>query len=155
MILTVLANAIVTGIIVYLIQKRIERSYTIQMEEFKSNLQRSAVEHEIRFSKIYPKTLEVLEIYHQKLFYLSKLCFRAYMSIPEAEDNNQPLEPDDIQEKKKEIFEAIADVTNWYRDHRLHLPDSLTKEVGEITDKVVVLGAVSINLLERVICKRK
>jgi len=71
------------------------------------------------------------------------------MSIPEAEDNNQPLEPDDIQEKKKEIFEAIADVTNWYRDHRLHLPDSLTKEVGEITDKVVVLGAVSINLLER------
>jgi len=34
---TVVANAIVTGIIVYLIQKRIERTYTKQMEEFRAS----------------------------------------------------------------------------------------------------------------------
>ena len=54
MILTVLANAIVTGIIVYFFQKK-----------FEANLQKSLFEHQTKFSRNYAKQVETLETLYQ------------------------------------------------------------------------------------------
>ena len=66
MLLTVVANALVTGIIVYLIQKKIEHAYTKQMEEFKASIQYSLFEQQTRFTRIHEKRAETLETLYQK-----------------------------------------------------------------------------------------
>src|SRR3972149_615711 len=71
MIVTVLANAIVTGIIVYLIQKRIESSYTKKLEEFRARLQLSNFEQQTKFAKIHAKRVEALENLYQKFVIVS------------------------------------------------------------------------------------
>jgi len=56
MVLTVAANALVTGIIVFIFQKRME-----------SSIIRKNFEHQVKFSKFYNKSLEVIETLRQKM----------------------------------------------------------------------------------------
>ncbi len=60
-VVTVLANAIVTGIIVYFLQKKIEHSFARKMEEFKASIQYSIFEQQTKFKMIHEKRVEALE----------------------------------------------------------------------------------------------
>ena len=143
MLLTVVANAIVTGIIVYLIQKRIERSYTRQMEEFRANIQKSLFEHQIKFSKVYPKTLEVLEIYNQKIFDCSRLSFKLGYRIMAAISGDNTSEAEMIEKEHDELLAAARDIKTYFENNHLHLPDVIIDELEEINNRATNLVVVS------------
>ena len=65
-VVTVLANAIVTGVVVFLFQKRTENSFARKLEEFKSRLQYSNFEQQTRFTASHARRVETLEILYRK-----------------------------------------------------------------------------------------
>ena len=67
-IVTVLGNAVVTGVIVFLFQKRTENSFARKLEEFKAHLAYSNFEQQQRFSAMHPKRVETLEILYKKYY---------------------------------------------------------------------------------------
>ncbi len=147
-IVTVLANAIVTGIIVYLIQKKIESSFVKKMEEFRANLQKSSAEHQIKFSRNYPKTLEVLEAYHQKLYECSRFCSQLHSRLLRALREKQTLEDKELLERKHQYFRIFMDFTTYLSNNRLYLPDEILRELEKIKSRAGVLGLISASLIE-------
>jgi hypothetical protein len=60
-IVTAFLNAAVSTGIFLRVQKNIELSFDQKLEKFKADLQKEVNEHQVKFSRTYPKTMEVLE----------------------------------------------------------------------------------------------
>ncbi len=130
MILTVLANAIVTGIIVYLIQKKIENSFAKKMEEFKSSLQYSNFEQQTKFARIHEKRTETLETLHQKFALFANTC-------------EKMIHAKDI-EQQANVMGKLIDFWQYFLANRLFIPDSLEAEIGKtFGDAVMLIGSAS------------
>ena len=52
---TSLTSAVISGVVVYLIQKSIENSFIKKMEEFRASIQYSLFEQQTKFTKNYQK----------------------------------------------------------------------------------------------------
>src|SRR6266508_2411330 len=146
-IVTVLANAIVIGIIVYLIQKRIESSFAKKLEEFKASLQKSSVEHQIKFSTTYPKTLEILETYRKKLVHYSNVLEKSHSTVNEELSKSEMLSDENCQRMIDEIYGALTEFYIYSQENRLYLPDELVLELIDISYKVESMNSVSVQLL--------
>ena len=70
--ITALTNALISGLIVDYVQKRNANLFAEELEKFKASLQKSSIEHQIRFSTSYPKTFETIETLNQKLISLQQ-----------------------------------------------------------------------------------
>jgi hypothetical protein len=127
MLLTVVANALVTGIIVYLIQKRIERSYTRQMEEFKASLQYSNFEQQTKFAKIHEKRVETLETLYQK-YSLIRDSFREIIGELNIAENKYKMEGSKYSPHR----ELLDDFRFYFETNRLFLTPETSGEINEI-----------------------
>jgi hypothetical protein len=141
---TAILTATFTGIIILYLQKRIENSFAEKLEEYKTNLQKSSTEHQIKFSKTYPKTLEVLETGYQKFRDLSQHFQKIHS---QTLNTNQPLDLAEIRAKIDESIEAVREYTTYFQNNRLYLPDELIAELEKINSRVGVLGLASMGLL--------
>jgi len=65
-VLKILLNALVVGVVVYFIQKKIESSFTKKMEQFRANLQLSNFEQQTKFARSLERRAETLETLCQK-----------------------------------------------------------------------------------------
>jgi len=124
-ILTVVANAIVTGIIVYLIQKKIESSFAKQMEEFKASLQYSNFEQQTKFVKSHEKRTEIIVTLHQKFSLFARAC-------------ETMIHARDIKQQAL-VMEKLSDFWRYFLANRLFLPDSFEAEIWKIFGNAVTL----------------
>ena len=142
MIVTVLANAIVTGIIVYLIQKRIESSYTKKLEEFRARLQLSNFEQQTKFAKIHAKRVEALENLYQKFVIVSvgftEMIDKAIEDYPRLVGlaasmdingfNTLSIEAPDFENLELKLYEFWA----YFGTNRLFLSSGSAQEIENI-----------------------
>jgi len=150
-ILTALVNFMVTGLIggllLYRIQKRIDISFAEKLEQFKASLQKSSVEHQIKFSITYPKTLEILETYRKKLVHYSNVLEKSHSTVNEALSKSEMLSDENCQRMIDEIYGALTEFYIYSQENRLYLPDELVLELRDISYKVESMNSVSVQLL--------
>ncbi len=117
------------------------------MEEFKASLQKSSVEHQIKFSTTYPKTLEILETYRKKLVHYSCVLEKSHKTVNEALSKNETLSAENYRRMIDEIYGALTEFYIYLHENRLYLPDELVLELRDISDKVESMNSVSVQLL--------
>ncbi len=135
LILTVLANAIVTGVIVYLIQKKIDNSFAKKMEEVRVNLQKSLIEHQIKISRTYPKSLEVLEAFNEKFQYFLMLSSWSSRLTEKLFSSKEVVAQEDLMDLDKKEIKAIGDCETYLLHNRIYLPDDSVRELEEIMNR--------------------
>jgi hypothetical protein len=151
-IVTAFINIIITGIVTNLIfyryQKRIEESFSEKLEQFRHGLQKLSTEHHVKFSRNYPKTVEVLETYNQRLYEYFQICHQLHLVIIKT-IRGELLESTEIQGKREEFDRVVSDFSTYLPSVRLYLPNELIKELVKIADRADRLGMASMRLFER------
>ena len=128
LILTVVINALVTGTIVFIFQKRIEAS--IAKKDF---------EHQIKFSKLYPKSLDVIETYRQKLLNRRGTAFRYYTELSYMFFRNE-VDEKRFEESRRSALDASNEMQKHINDNIIYIPKRFLAEVNEIRMKARALS---------------
>jgi hypothetical protein len=129
---TGIITATFTGLLLFYFKTRIENSFAEKLEQFKAQLQKSSTEHQIKYSKTFPKTLETLETIHQKFINLRQLL----VELP------YDLSDEELAAKEPEVKSVINDFYSYLVYNRLHLPDEIAKEIVEIADRMYELSFI-------------
>lgn len=127
-----LATAIITGIVIFFLQKRMENSFAEKLETFKTNLQSSLFEHQTAFSRTYLKRGDSLEALYQKFVNFSedfkRICFDVTFPYGKSFKEEPNITPDDYQNCETKLNDFWQDFTK----NRLYLPSELVFEISEI-----------------------
>ena len=143
-IVTVLANAIVTGVIVYLIQKRIERSYARQMEEFKADLQYSNFEQQTKFARSQEKRVEALEGIYEKFLDVTSAEHEVIDETKEAiEHSPDETRFEGVFSKHKDVWWKLNQFWQYYAANRLYLPESIAEGVSDIWRNALIIDSMA------------
>jgi len=137
-ILTSIVNIILTGlvggIVIYVVQKRIESSFTKKLEEFKASLAYSNFEQQTRFVSAHTKRIETLQVLYKKLVLYSESYVeliwqtnRCYNSLQKTNST-----PSDYER----IFEKLIDFHMFHIENHLFLPDDVAKEIDLLYSNV-------------------
>ncbi len=118
MVLTVAANALVTGIIVFIFQKRME-----------SSIVRKNFEHQVKFSKFYNKSLEVIETLRQKMILFSVAVLESNIELSsilfswEERQENSCYEGWLNNQRKKDLYDILRDLIKYKDENIIYIPD--------------------------------
>ena len=132
MILTVLANAIVTGIIVYRLQKKMEITYAKQMEEFRANLQYSIFEQQTKFAYIHAKRVEALETLYSKFAIFGETVTHLIVKMEHSVQKLPEKNPVNLREIENELGLKYQDFTAYFMSIRLFLPEDFVEAVHNV-----------------------
>ena len=133
---TVLANAIVTGIIVYLIQKKIESSYSKKLEEFRASLQYSIFEQQTKFAKVHPKRVKIIENLYKKFMDFDQALDEWILESGFGRFKKSRINMVDYNIQKSEnVREKLEGFWNYCEANRLFLPANLINQIWDIYHK--------------------
>jgi len=99
------------------------------IEKFKADLRIAAIEHEVRFSKLHEKRVEVLA----KLY---KLLVAAAAHITSAVSPAQRTDAPDKSDQYRKVHEASAEYFWFFDQHRIWLPPDLCKLLDAFEKKL-------------------
>jgi len=140
----VLANAAVLGVLGWLVKSLLEKliqrdgaKFAVELqakanseiEQYKSDLQLSTIEHQIRFSRLHEKRAEVIA-------QLNTLMVEA---LWEAESFLSPIEwagEPNKREKHGATMEKLVQLYRYFDKHRIYLPDRLCAVVEQLIKDV-------------------
>lgn len=109
-------TGVVSGIVVYSIQKKIDAAF-----------EKSLYVYQTKFSKNYHKTLEVLEILHEKF----SLYIRSCNLMIVRNDENQ----------KDDVLRNLTDFHAYFSDNRMYIPGNLENQIQDIfTASIETIG---------------
>jgi hypothetical protein len=140
-IIDAIISGLVGGIVIYVIQKRIENSFAQKLEQFKAQLQYSNFELQTRFTETFGKRVKALEILYQKLLDFQSIYFDTYMSIQFPEFPPKKVMATREGDKNDKFFLANCLDGLWtcYDENRLFLTSEALQETSDIFVKVVWL----------------
>lgn len=130
-IVTVLANAVVTGVIVYFIQKRVESTFAKKLEEFKAKLQYSSFEEQTKFVQLHTQRVETLQTLYKK-FVLFTVTLGDWVRLMAVDGRDKlKIEDGEYEKLSEAASELLEDFMRFFQANRLILT---TKLIVEITD---------------------
>lgn len=124
-ILAVVADLIVTGfiigIVIYYFQKRIDAS-----------IQKSFFEYQTKYSRSYPKMLEIVDGFVQKYFELEGLLQqqRDLLFTPSKQSKNYDEQIAVRGRIEQDTQNAISELQSYLAKNRMYLPDSTANELA-------------------------
>ena len=131
LVLTVTINALVTGIIVFNFQKRMES--TIIKKNF---------EHQVKFSKFYNKSLEVVDTLRQKTIALGTAIAEANIELSsilflwEERNENKWYQGWVNEERKREVYNIHLDLVKYKNENSIYISDQYANEIEALLDQV-------------------
>lgn len=121
---TVLANAVVTGIIVHRFQKR-----------FEAKLQFSNFEQQTKFARLHAKRMEVLENWYQKFREFEDALNKWIAQLQHAKEESAF----DITDESRAITAKWEEFEDYYEANILFIPYSLLEKMGEVRTAALYL----------------
>lgn len=118
MLLTVTLNALVTGVIVYLFQKRIERTFA------KENF-----EYQTKFADIYSKRIKASETIIHKYMAFENSMWLLTDSIRDYINSGVENEIN-FEEGNKDIMSKLAELREFYKNNRMFLSKYLSNSMN-------------------------
>lgn len=118
----VFVNLILTGILLYVFQRVIDERSARRLEKFKAELQSTALEKEVKFSKLHEIRLQVIaDVYRRLTNILNQLLHLRYT----VEDSTLPDSFEKIFEEFQFLRKEMDDFNSYIRDNKLYLPEPL------------------------------
>lgn len=143
-------TATFTGLIIYFLQKRMERTLTREMKEFEAMLQFSNFEQQQKFSAMYPKRVEVLHALYRlyevfaktTILELRQVRNSMSSSTRKAMTNNPTF---------RDSSSKLGEFKLYLQDNRLFLSDDLIKRIDEISQHSfnIVMVALVVKSFEK------
>jgi hypothetical protein len=138
-----LATAVVTvllaGVVLFLFQKKIEAS-----------LARSLFEYQTKFSRSFPKTVEILETYTKKVYKASRFAadFQSlleplvsyYYGKYEIYEDGYKMREEELGKILAGFVDTSDDSFRYLRDNRLYLSDTILKTIETIWKRELKLS---------------
>ena len=134
---TSLTSAVISGVVVYLIQKSIENSFIKKMEEFRASIQYSLFEQQTKFTKNYQKSTETILIFHQQLVVL-RSDFDSYINLYKKIEETKKSSKNNIllNEQLDKLYKDWSDLHQLKDKNSIHLTQELSMKISELTTKV-------------------
>jgi len=117
--LQILVNLVLTGILLYVFQRVIDERSAKRLEKFKAELQSTAFEKEVKFSKLHEARVQILSELYKKLSRIKNELFLLKL-IAESDGLDE-----NIQQKLDRFNVSIDDFQDYFEDNRLSLPEDL------------------------------
>jgi hypothetical protein len=118
----------------------------IFQEKIKASVARSLFEHQTKFSRAFPKTLEILEIYIQKVNKASELVSDFVCLFEPASSDTDDTEKLHLQEEVSKIqiefSQTSLDAAQYIRANRLFLSDEILAQVEQLYQKEHTLSVI-------------
>jgi hypothetical protein len=143
-IVTAFINIAITGIVSNLIfyryQKRIEGEFA-----------RQKYIYETKLSKGYAKTVEILDNVYRKSRVLADAMFGLTALLATTQVQGTPIEEQNYRQIMHEIADRLKEIHKYLEENQLYLPTSITKEIRNIFQEVgeiyVVITHINIETL--------
>jgi hypothetical protein len=133
---TVGGGAVLLSAAAWLIKTALTSKLTRDTEEFKAQLQKIAVEHQVRFSKLHEKRAEVIADLYERLV-KDQWAARLFVLNSEYSDPNQ-------EKLFRTMQQELGDLNLFFDTHRIYLPDSVCTSLDEflyeVQEKVLTAG---------------
>ena len=120
-----LLDVVITGALVYVIQTVFDERASRRLEEFKTNLRSAAFEHETRFARLHERQAEVIAELYKRLVRLQS-NLRSFAHTIDSEVLNYTK-----REQDKATGESLDAFRDYFREHRIYLPESLGERIEE------------------------
>ncbi|HMX17683.1 MAG TPA: hypothetical protein PLN79_14785 [bacterium] len=137
---TSLTSALITGVIVYLIQKSIENSFNKKMEEFRASIQYTFFEQQTKFTRTFQKKIETFEVLHQKLNLLGQSMNSLANLIKNEITASSQKKSEEYDKATETVSTSYLDFLHYYTENRLYLPDQSIETIEKISTKVGMLS---------------
>src|SRR5262245_42930516 len=106
-------------------KNKMQTETTVAIERLRADLQKTAVEHQVRYAKLHEKVAEtVAEVYER----LSKLARAVANYVSFIEIAEGPSKAD----RRVAAAEAFGELEKYYRPRRIYLPRDLAKKIDKL-----------------------
>jgi hypothetical protein len=139
-IVTAVVTAFINGAVSVAIFRRVEENikleFSEQLERFRTDLQKEVVEHQVKFSRNYPRMVETLENFINRFHEHSSL-FRDYSVeiIARAGGVYDLSTIDKVDILKNELDKKLSECFTYLSDNSIHLPDTAVIEFVDALHK--------------------
>jgi len=128
---TAILTAAFTGVLLFYFRKRIENSFGEKMEAFRTKLQQSLYENQVKFSTVHANRIETLHTLFKKLVAYSRGFNRINKHINQRY-NSVITESDLTIVDYEKLGEKLTDFQTYLIENSLHLPDEITEKIEYI-----------------------
>lgn len=111
----------------YLGKKAIESYLSGRIEEFKSNLEKTNVEHSVRFQSLHSERAIIIKIFYKKLALLDDTLFSTLRPFQAV------VEPT-LEQKVNKLSEQFNDLRQFYLPHRIYFEKSTCESIETILE---------------------
>jgi len=128
--INIMITSIISNLVFYRYQKRIESSFAEKLEETKASLAYSIFEQQTKFTTNYARRVETLDTLYKK--------FVAYNNALEdlvstkTEFVETIIEENEWNQKRDNVNKLLKDFGQYYKDNRLFLPALITENISEL-----------------------
>jgi hypothetical protein len=123
--LQLLVNLVVTGILLYVIQRVFDERSAKRLEKFKTELQSIAFEKDTKFSKLHEMRVQAIAGLQSQLNNLLSELFKTKYGL-ESEDS---ISFKEAMKQFLDIKQIIKDSRSFLDDNKLYLPESLYEKL--------------------------
>jgi len=120
--------SIVSVAFVYLIKKIAEQFFARDLEKFKSDLEKEAIQFKIRYEKLHSERAEVIKEVYKKIVRTNR-SFHSLMNPMQWA--GEPTE----EEKGKKAASEINSLVDFYEENRIFFEEKLAGEIDELLKK--------------------
>ena len=110
-------------------KNQLQKDSNVEIEQLKHALQRTALEHQVRFTKLHERRADVIADLYERL---AKLLMNSKNFIYQGGFKDRPNQEQEYR-KASELAWAFADFVD---THRIYLPETLCASVDSISDVV-------------------
>ena len=116
------------GLIVWLIKQLFKQSFAKDIERFKADLSKEAIQFRIRYEKLHSERAEVIKEVYKRISRTYR-AFRSYMCPLQLV--GEPPE----EEKCKKAVEEINALIDYYEENRIFFEEEVAKEIDSLLQK--------------------
>lgn len=118
----------ITGFFVWFLREYSKQLFVKDLEKFKVELQKEAIQFKIRYEKLHTERAEVIKEVYKKIV----KTYRAFHSyICPLQLAGEPTE----EEKKKIAADEINSLVNFYEENRIFFNEQIAKEIDNLLVK--------------------
>lgn len=132
-ILALLTNTTVSvaviGMVGWLVRSIISQSLSQQLEKHKASLQRDAIEHRVRFTRMHDRTLDtIVDVY---------ALLRDFAAEGKSYVSKLSMDPRPLEERRDALEKSITAFLNYYWPRRILLPKELADQIEKFANRVM------------------
>lgn len=122
--------SIASGLIVWLIKQLFKQSFNKDLEKFKADLSKEAIQFRIRYEKLHSERAEVVREVYKKISRTHR-ALKSYVNILQLSGETPE------EEKRKKAMSEIADLIVYCDENRIFFEKKLSEEIDSLLQNFV------------------